>query len=227
MKYRIEGGNLPVVICQLDPGESVFTESGGMAWMGEGIRMETNMEGGLLGSLVRSFAGESMFMVTYTCGRVPSEIAFASSFPGSIVELDLRAGESVICQKRSFLFAERSVQLEVFFKRRLGAGLFGGEGFILQKVTGPGKVFLEIDGSVVKKELAHGERLRVDTGHVAAFAPSVRFDITTVKGFKNVLFGGEGLFLTELEGPGTVWLQTMTIENVAKRIIPFLPHDRD
>lgn len=227
MQYRIEGGNLPVVICQLEPGESLFTESGGMAWMSEGIRMETNMEGGFLGGLARSLSGESFFMVTYTCGRERAEIAFASSFPGAIIEMYLNHGESIICQKRSFLFAERSVSLEMYFKKRLGAGLFGGEGFILQKLTGPGRVFLELDGDIVKRELAPGEVLKVDTGHVGAFTPGVKFDISMVKGFKNVLFGGEGLFLTDLQGPGTVWLQTMPIENVARRIIPFMPRDKN
>ncbi len=227
MQYRIEGGNLPVVICQLEPGESLFTESGGMAWMTDNIKMETNMEGGFLGGLMRSFSGESLFMVTYSCQRSSGEIAFASSAPGNIVEFNLAAGESIICQKNAFLCAERSVNLEIYFKKKLGAGLFGGEGFILQKLTGPGTVFVEMDGSIVKKELASGELLKVDTGHVAAFTPSVHYDISTVKGFKNILFGGEGLFLTDLRGPGTVWLQTMPIENVAKRIIPFLPHKKD
>lgn len=227
MQYRIEGGNLPVVVCHLEPGESVFTESGGMAWMSEGIRMETNMEGGFFGGLARSLAGESFFMVTYTCGRERGEIAFASSFPGTIIDMVLDHGESIICQKRAFLFAERSVSLEMYFKRRLGAGLFGGEGFILQKLTGPGRVFLEMDGDIVKRQLGPGELLKVDTGHVAAFTPNVKFDISTVKGFKNILFGGEGLFLTDLQGPGTIWLQTMPIENIAKRIIPFMPRDKN
>lgn len=223
MRYRIEGDNMPVVVCELDSEESLFTESGGMSWMTENIKMETNMEGGLFGGLMRSFSGESLFMVTYTCKRGKGEIAFASSFPGSIIPMELGPGESIICQKNGFLCAERSVNLEVYFKKKIGAGLFGGEGFILQKLTGPGIVFIEIDGSVVKKELAAGERIKVDTGHVGAFTDDVKFDISTVKGFKNVLFGGEGLFLTDLEGPGTVWLQSMPIENVAKRIISFIP----
>ncbi|MCK4259773.1 MAG: TIGR00266 family protein [Halanaerobiales bacterium] len=227
MKYRIEGDNLPVVICELEPGEILFTESGGMSWMTKNIQMETNMEGGLLGGLMRTFSGESLFMVTYTCKREKGEIAFASSMPGHIIDLELASGESIICQKSAFLCAERSVKLESYFKKRLGAGLFGGEGFILQKLTGPGKVFLEMDGSIVKRELARGEILKVDTGHVGAFSPNVRFDISTVKGFKNIFFGGEGLFLTELEGPGVVWLQTMPIENVARRLIPLLPKSKD
>lgn len=222
MRYRIEGENLPVVICELEPGESLFTESGGMSWMSENIKMETNLEGGLFGGLMRSFSGESLFMVTYTCQREKSEIAFASSFPGSIIPIELGPGEEIICQKNGFLCAERSVKLDIYFKKKLGTGFFGGEGFILQRLTGPGIVFLEIDGSVVKKDLVPGERIKVDTGHVGAFTSETGFEINTVKGFKNILFGGEGLFLTELEGPGTVWLQTMPIENVAKRIIPFV-----
>lgn len=226
MQYRIEGGNLPVVICELESGEALFTQSGGMSWMTENIKMETNMEGGLFGGLKRSFSGESMFMVTYTCGGKNGEIAFASSMPGNIIPIELADGESIICQKNAFLFGERSVKLEVFFKKKLGAGLFGGEGFILQKLTGPGTVFLELDGSMVKKELSSGEVLKVDTGHVGAFTPTVKFDISTVKGFKNVLFGGEGLFLTDLQGPGTVYLQSMPIENLVQRLAPFLPNSK-
>lgn len=222
MEYQIQGGNLPVVSCRLEAGESLFTESGGMGWMTANIDMSTNMEGGLLGGLARSLSGESLFMTTYTCVGGSAMIAFPSSFPGEIVALDLRPGQSIICQKSAFLCAERSVNLEMFFRKKLGAGLFGGEGFIMQKLTGPGKVFLEIDGSTTKISLAPGEVLKVDTGHVAIIDPSVQFDVNMVKGFKNLFFGGEGLFLTELVGPGDVWLQSMPAQNVAKSILPFL-----
>lgn len=223
MKYEIKGGTLPVAILTVNAGESILTQAGGMAWMTDDIEMSTNMEGGLFGGLARKFAGETLFMTTYTPKRDDQKIAFSSSMPGTIIPMKLEAGQSVICQKRAFLCAERSVKLDIFFKKSLGAGFFGGEGFILQKITGPGLCFLEIDGDAVEYVLEPGARMKVDTGHVAIFEPSVHFDITTVKGFTNVLFGGEGLFLTTLTGPGKIWLQSMPIENLASQIIPFLP----
>ncbi len=222
MKYSLQGGQLPVVVCTLDPGEAMFTQNGGMSWMSEGLAMETNMEGGLLGGLARKFSGESMFMTTYTA-QAPGIIAFASSFPGTIMVKELGPGESIIAQKRAFLAATRTVTLATFFQRKLGAGLVGGEGFIMQKITGPGVVFLEIDGASIEYDLQSGQTLKVDTGHVAVMTDTVSFDITTVKGFKNVLFGGEGLFLTTVKGPGHVWLQSMPTENMARSLIPFLP----
>ena len=223
MKYELRGDTLPVVILTLEEGESVFTESGGMSWMSDGFEMKTNMEGGLFGGIARKLAGGRLFMTTYTLNRTSGMIAFSSSFPGKIVPIHLDAGESLICQKNAFLCAERSVKLEIHLKKKLGAGLFGGEGFILQRVTGPGWVFLEIDGEAVEYQLNPGEKMKVDTGHVAMFEPSVNFDIEMVKGFTNVVFGGEGLFLTTLKGPGKVWLQSMPIGNLASRIIPFIP----
>lgn len=223
MQYEIQGGMMPVVICKLQAGEAVFTESGGMGWMTPNMEMSTNMEGGLLGGLARKLSGESLFMTTYTCRSGVGTIAFPSSFPGNILEFNLQTGQSIICQKKAFLCAERSVQLQIHFRRNIGSGLFGGEGFIMQRITGPGKAFLEIDGSVVKQTLQRGEALRVDPGHVAAVTPSVSMDITMVKGIKNMFFGGEGLFLADLSGPGEVWLQTMPVQNVARSIIPFLP----
>jgi len=223
VKYELRGDTLPVVLLTLDEGESIFTESGGMSWMSDGFEMKTNMEGGLFGGIARKLAGESLFMTTYTLNKSSGTIAFSSSFPGKIVPIHLDTGESLICQKTSFLCAERSVKLEIHLKKKLGAGLFGGEGFILQRVTGPGWVFLEIDGEAVEYQLDPGEKMKVDTGHVAIFEPSVNFDIETVKGFTNVVFGGEGLFLTTLKGPGKIWLQSMPIGNLASRIIPFIP----
>ena len=222
MKFQVKGEPLPVVVLELESGEAVYTESGGMGWMTKGFDMSSNMEGGLFGGLARKMSGESLFMTTYTC-NTPGTIAFPASMPGRIIPMELQNGESLICQKDSFLVAERSVTLGIHFKKRLGAGLFGGEGFILQKITGPGYAFLEIDGSVEEYTLDPGEEMLVDTGHVAMFEPSVNFDIEMVKGFKNILFGGEGLFLTRLRGPGKVWLQTMPISNLAGRIIPFMP----
>lgn len=225
MKYEIRGGNLPVVLVDINAGESLFTQSGGMAWMTNNISMSTNMEGGLFGGLARAFSGESLFMATYTCQNGTGTIAFASTFPGTILPIQFDGTKTLICQKDAFLAAERSVNLEVIFRRKLGAGLFGGEGFIMQKISGNGTAFLELDGDIVEYTLQPGQVLKVDTGHVAAFDSTVAFEVETVKGFKNILFGGEGLFLTKLTGPGKVWLQTMPIQNVAKRILPFLPHD--
>jgi len=223
MKYSIKGDQLPVVVCELDAGEEMITESGGMSWMSANIAMSTDMKGGLLKGLGRALAGESLFLVTYRSEGGPGMIAYASSFPGSIVAKELGAGESIICQKRSFLAATSGVQLDVFFQKKLGAGFVGGEGFIMQRITGPGTVFLEIDGAAIEYKLQPNQVMKLDTGHVAIMEESVKYDVVTVKGFKNVLFGGEGLFLTTVTGPGHVWLQSMPIENIAKNIIPFIP----
>ncbi len=215
MNTKIIGDTLPAVICKLQKGETVLTENGQMSWMDEGIAMKTSTNGGLMKGIGRAFAGESIFMNLYTAEKDDAEIAFASSFPGQILEMDLKEGETIVAQKRAFLCSDASVDIKMQFRKKLGAGFFGGEGFIMQKITGPGKVFLEIDGAVVKKELAAGEKMKVDNGYVAAMTENVKLDITTVKGMKNILFGGEGLFLTTLEGPGTVWLQTMPISKLS------------
>ncbi len=222
MKYQIFGANLPAVTITLNPGESIYTQSGGMVWMDEGITMETNMKGGLMKGLGRMFSGESLFIATYTASRPNQEIVIASTFPGSISAIELR-GNSVIAQKTAFLCAQPTITTSAYLTKSLGAGLFGGEGFILQKLTGFGHVFLEIDGSLVERVLAPGEKIKVDTGNVAAFEETVQYQSEMVKGFKNILFGGEGLFLTTLTGPGKVWLQTMTMPTFAKQLIPFLP----
>lgn len=224
MKYEIVGGQLPVVVCKLDKNEKMFTESGGMCWMDDGFDMDSNTRGGLMKGIGRAFSGESIFMTTYTSPRDQAEIAFGSSFPGKIVALTLAEGESKIVQKSAFLAAEDTIQLTTFFRKRLGAGIFGGEGFILQKVQGPGTVFLEIDGDVVEKDLAPGELIKVDQGYVAIFEESVQFEITTVKGLKNKFLSGEGFFLATLQGPGKVWLQTMPFTVLADRIINVIPH---
>lgn len=215
METRIIGETLPAVICKLQKGESILTENGGMSWMDDGIEMKTTTNGGIMKGIGRAFAGESIFMNVYTAQKDGVEIGFSSCFPGKIMEYDLKEGESIIVQKRSFLCAENTVDVAVQFRKKIGAGFFGGEGFIMQKITGPGKVFLEIDGSVVKKELQAGEKLKVDNGYVAVMTKDVKLDVETVKGMKNIVFGGEGLFLTTLEGPGTVWLQTMPISKLA------------
>lgn len=215
MDTKIIGDMLPAVVCRLDKGESVITENGGMSWMDEGIKMTTTTNGGLMKGIGRAFAGESIFMNMYTAEQDGVEIGFSSCFPGQILEFDLKEGESIVAQKRSFLCSEKTVDISMQFRKKIGAGFFGGEGFIMQKLTGPGKVYLEIDGNVIKKELADGEKLKVDNGYVAAMTQNVKLDIETVKGVKNVLFGGEGLFITTLKGPGTVWLQTMPVSKLA------------
>ena len=222
MKTSIFGNDLPGVSIVLDKGESVYTQSGGMAWMDNGITMNTNIKGGLMKGIGRMFSGESLFMATYTSSLPNQEIVFASTFPGKIIELDLVPGQDWICQKSSFLVGEPGVNLSVEWTRRVSAGLFGGEGFILQRLSGHGKVFLEVAGSVVKRELKPGEVIKVDTGKVVGFDRQVKYEIETVKGF-NIFFGGEGLFLTKLTGPGTVYLQTLTMQNVASRLLPFIP----
>ena len=223
METKIIGGSLPAVICKLNAGESVITENGGMSWMSDGLKMETNTNGGILKGLGRALSGESIFMNTYTAEKDGAEIAFASSFPGKIIEYDLKAGESIIAQKRAFLCSEKTVDISMHFQKKLGAGLFGGEGFIMQKITGPGKVYLEIDGDTVEKELAAGEKLKIDNGYLAVMDASVNMDIETVKGLKNIFLGGEGLFLTTVTGPGKIILQTMPISNIVGLVSAALP----
>ena len=222
LNYKIFGDNLPAVSIRLDAGESIYTQSGGMSWMDSGITMETNMRGGLAKGLGRMLSGDSLFMATYTASRPDQEIVVASSFPGNIVPIEIN-GRSIIAQKSAFLCAQPTISLSSFVTKGLRAGLFGGEGFILQRLAGAGTVMIEIDGSLVERVLAPGETIKVDTGNVAAFEDSVQYQAEMVKGFKNILFGGEGLFLTTLTGPGKIWLQTMTLPGFAKSLIPFLP----
>jgi len=223
MRYEINGTVLPSVDVWLGAGESVFTESGGMAWMKGDIRMETNTKGGLLQGLGRSLAGESLFMTTYTCERGEGMVTFTPESPGRILAFELAAGQSLICQKDAFMAAQDGVHLEIHFRKRLGAGFFGGEGFILQKITGPGLVWLEIAGDVREYELRAGEVLKVDPGHIALYEPTVDYDIATVKGLTNILFSGEGLFLATLRGPGKVWLQSMPLSNLVAKIRQSMP----
>ena len=222
LNYKIFGDNLPAVSIRLDAGESIYTQSGGMTWMDQGIVMETNMKGGLMKGLGRMFSGDSLFIATYTASRPNQEIVIASTFPGSISAIDV-TNRPIIAQKSAFLCAQPSVTLSAHVVRGLSSGLFGGEGFIMQRLTGAGTALIEIDGSLVERVLAPGEIIKVDPGNVAAFEESVQYQAEMVKGFKNILFGGEGLFLTTLTGPGRVWLQTMTLSSFAKQLIPFLP----
>lgn len=222
MRYEIKGGNFPVVICHLESGERMITEKGSMVWMSPNMEMQTH--GGGLGKMFsRAFSGESMFQNTYTARGGPGMIAFGSSFPGTIKPVTIAPGQEMILQKNAFLASEAGVELSIHFNRKLGAGLFGGEGFILQRLSGSGTAFVEIDGELVEYELKPGQKIVVDTGNVAGFTPGVEIDIQQVPGMKNMLLGGEGLFHTVLTGPGRVWLQTMPIPNVAGAIRPYIP----
>lgn len=224
MRYQILGDTMPAVEVTFDvPGEAMYTQSGGMAWMTEGVNMESNMKGGLGKSIGRMFAGESLFMATYKAARPGAQIAFASTVAGEVLPIDIGATGGLICQKGAFLCAQEGVHLSVTFSKKFSAGLFGGEGFILQDISGQGIVFLEIDGDKVEKVLAPGEVIKVDTGNVVAFEKSVSYEIETVKGLGNVLFGGEGLFMTKLVGPGRVILQTQNFNEFAGRIIKMVP----
>ena len=224
MEYKIVGQTVPVVEVKLNKGESMYTQSGGMAYQTEGIKMNTNARGGVMKSLGRMFSGESIFMANYTAETDGAMVAFASTVPGAVVPVDLRnLPGGLIMQKGAFLCAEQSVETSVAFTKKFSAGLFGGEGFILQKAQGNGTVFLEIDGDVIQKELAPGEVLKVDTGNVVAFESKVSYEIETVKGLGNIFLGGEGLFLTKLTGPGKIIIQSQNFNDFVGRIIPRIP----
>ncbi|MBR3195374.1 MAG: TIGR00266 family protein [Clostridia bacterium] len=220
MQYQIQGGNLPVVICTLNNGESMITERGSMSWMSPNMKMETTTNGGMGRAFGRMLSGESLFQNIYTAQGGAGMIAFASSFPGSIRPLQIQPGKSMIVQKRAFLASERGVELSIHFHRKLGSGFFGGEGFIMQKLSGQGTAFIEIDGSAVEYHLNPGQVMIVDTGYLAAMDETCSMDIVTVPGVKNALFGGEGLFNTKITGPGNIILQTMPISAVASSIAP-------
>ncbi|MDV0444615.1 hypothetical protein MmiAt1_01460 [Methanimicrococcus sp. At1] len=223
MKYEIKGTPFPVVTCHLERGETMVTEKGAMSWMTDKMKMETNTGGGLMKGLSRMFSGESIFLNNYTAEGDDQFITFGSSFPGRILDFKLEGGRTIIAQKDALLAMEKSVEMSIHFKKRVGAGFFGGEGFIMQKFTGSGYVFLEIDGDVVEYDLKAGERLMIDQGHLAAMEDTVSFDITTVKGAKNILFGGEGLFLGTVTGPGKVWIQTMPMGNLVDIFLSKIP----
>lgn len=221
MNYEIKGGSFPVVICKLENGEQMITEKGSMAWMSPNMQMETT--GGGLGRMFsKAFSGESIFQNIYTA-KGPGLIAFGSSFPGKILPLEIEPGKEMIVQKSAFLASEAGVELSIHFNKKLGTGIFGGEGFIMQKLSGAGQAFIEIDGDLIEYELEVGQQIIADTGNVAGFQVGVQMNIQQVPGLKNKLLGGEGLFNTILTGPGKIWLQTMPISSVAASIIPFIP----
>lgn len=223
IQYEIKGDNLPVVICYPQEGQCLKTEKGAMSWMSPNMQMSTNAGGGLGGVFGRMISGESIFMNEYRAIGGSGMIAFASSFPGSIIPYQVTPGNDIIVQKRGFLAMEEGLNLSIAFQKKFGAGFFGGEGFIMQKISGDGMVFIEIDGSCIQHDLQPGQQLIVDTGYIAAYTGSCQVDIQSVKGIKNVMFGGEGLFNTIITGPGTVYLQSMPIYGVAGAISPYIP----
>jgi len=222
VRYEIEGGNLPVVICDLDSEQTLCTESGAMSWMTPNIKMETNTGGGLKKVFGRMLSGETIFMNEFTAQGGNGMIAFASSFPGSIIPYHVTEGSGIIVQKRSFLAMEKGLDLSLYFQKKLSRGFFGGEGFIMQKISGNGMVFIEIDGYCKEYNLGIGESLIIDTGYLAAMSETCTMDIQAVKGAKNIFFGGEGLFHTRVTGPGKVYIQSMPLSNTAQALSPYL-----
>ncbi|MBQ3123373.1 MAG: TIGR00266 family protein [Firmicutes bacterium] len=228
MNYRIEGDSLPVVICNVEPGETLITEGGAMSWMTPNMKMETTSGGGFGKMLGRMFSGDSLFLNRYTAQGSTGQIAFASSFPGSIRAIEIKPGKDVIVQKRSFLAATEGVDLSIHFQKKMGAGFFGGEGFIMQRLSGSGIAFIEIDGAAIEYTLGAGQQMVVDTGFLAMMDSSCSMDVVTVGGgAKNMLFGGEGFFNTVITGPGNIILQTMPAYSVARAIMPYIPTSND
>ena len=226
MKYEIKGETLPVVICYLENGEEMITERGSMSWMSPNMKMETTSNGGIGKALGRMFAGESIFQNRYTAMGGNGMIAFASSFPGSIMDYQIAPGRELIVQKSGFLAAEAGVELSVFFQKKLGSGFFGGEGFIMQRLSGYGTAFLEFDGHVIEYGLQPGQQIVVDTGYLAAMENTCTMEIKSVPGLKNMVFGWEGVFNTVITGPWRIWLQTMPMSNVAAEIFKFMPSSK-
>ena len=223
MKYRIEGEPFPVVICDVEAGEKLITQKGAMSWMSPNMKMET-VGGGIGKMFGRMFSGESMFQNHYTAQGGPGQIAFAASFPGSVRAIQITPDNPFIVQKKGFLFSEAGVQLSTHFQKRVSAGFFGGEGFIMQKLSGNGLAFIEIDGHAVEYDLQAGQQMVIDTGYLAAMSHTCSMEIVTVPGVKNALFGGEGVFNTVVKGPGKVILQTMPIKNMAGTLYEYMPH---
>ena len=226
MEYKIIGTTVPAVEMQLKNGEAIFSQRGGMAWQSEGVEMKTNTKGGLMKGLGRMLAGESLFMNTYTAMRDNVTVAFSSTVPGAITPMDLTGKAGIYAQKRAFLCAQDGIDVKMAFAKKLSSGLFGGEGFILQDISGNGTVFLEVDGDEVVRELAAGEVIKVNTGNVVAFEKTIAYEVETIKGLGNIIFGGEGLFLTKLTGPGKVVLQTQNFDDFASIIISMMPSQK-
>ncbi len=226
MKYTIAGDSLPVVICTLEAGEAMITERGSMSWMTPNMKMETTSNGGVGKAFARMFAGESFFMNRYTAERAEGLIAFASSFPGSIRAIEIEPDKEIVVQKRSFLASTEEIELSLHFQKKLGAGFFGGEGFIMQKIGGNGIAFIEIDGHACEYTLTEGQSMIVDTGYLVAMDSTCSIDIVTTGSVKNAIFGGEGIFNTVVKGPGKIILQTMPIQSVARTLSGFMPSSK-
>jgi uncharacterized protein (TIGR00266 family) len=223
MNHRIIGTILPVLELQLDPGDSVIAVSGELSWMGQSIEMQTTTGGsGVVGIFKRLAGGGSLFMTEYTAKGAPGILAFATRMPGHILPVDLSAGKVHMIHRHGFLCGTRGAELSVGFQQSLGAGIFGGDGFLLQKLAGTGQAWVELDGEVIPYNLAAGETLRVHPGHVGMFEATVRFEISRIKGIRNMLFGGDGIFLAALTGPGRVWLQSLPLSNLAHALSPYL-----
>jgi len=226
LRYQIIGTTLQAIVLELQVGQVVYSEAGAMSWMSGNVQMQATSGGGLGKMLGRLVTGESLFVVDYTCTGGTGLLAFANEFPGKIAPIQLAPGQAIVVQKDAFMCAEKSVQMEVHWQKRLGAGFFGGEGFLLQRLIGPGLLFAELDGEIVEYTLDPNQVLRVDPGHVAMFEPTVDFDIEMVRGIKTILFGGEGLFLARLRGPGRIWLQTMPMMNLVHTVARYLPRQK-
>ena len=227
IRYEIEGGNLPVAICYPEAGQTLCNQSGAMRWMSPNMMMDTTSGGGLKKMFGRLFSGESIFLNEYTPVNGRGMIAFASAFPGTIIPYEVSPGNGIIVQKRGFLAMEKGLDISVYFQKRLGKGLFGGEGFIMERISGNGLVFIEIDGHCKEYDLGVGESIIVDTGYLAAMSESCTMDIQTVQGAKNIFLGGEGLFHTRITGPGKVYIQSMPVINTAQALMPYLHIDSD
>jgi len=225
MKSSINGQVMQTVSIDLEKGETVYSQTSTMCWMNEDVTMGTKASGGILAGIGRALSGSTFFVTDFT-STGQGHVAFAPRFPGTIIEKKLTADNSLICRKETFLCAEKSVSLSLYWQKKIGSGFFGGNGFMLQQVQGPGTVWLDLSGELVSKTLKDGEKIRVHAGHVGAFEPSVNFDIQMVSGFSNILFGGEGLFLATLTGPGTIWLQSMPIMNLAEEIVRYMPNSQ-
>jgi uncharacterized protein (TIGR00266 family) len=223
MDYKVEGTVMPLLHISLDEGESVISERGAMVWMDNNIEMHTGSHGGVGGGVHRIMMGESFFVNRFTAKGGPGSVAFGLSVPGEILDFKISKGKELICQKDAFLAATQGVKLQSYVKKKLMVGLLGGEGFVLQRISGEGYAFLEIDGEVYKKHLKKGEIINVETGSIAAFDRTVSYDVKRIKGTRNVLFGGEGFWISTLTGPGDIYLQTMNMELLAERLLPFLP----
>jgi uncharacterized protein (TIGR00266 family) len=226
IKYHILGTVQQTLVVELQSNQTVYSDAGAMSWMTTSVNMNTTSGGGLGGILKRAVSGATVFIVNFTTTGEPGQASFTTDFPGKVIPIELDAGQSIVMHKHAFLCAEKSATLDVFFTRKLGTSMFGGEGFILQKLTGPGMVFCELDGDAVEYHLKPGEVMKVEPGHVAMFENTVGFDIQMIKGMTNILLGGEGLFLATLTGPGRIWLHSMTVSKIAHRLIEYLPEKK-